>query len=212
MGVVRINEERSKKNMENIMQKENTDKVTNIGTARNIPKTLNEALSKFQDLHISAVKNATNDFFTKGGKGGGYSDLTSVINAVNHGAQFGLSFTQSVNYDNIRRDVKTTRTDKQGNTVESVTTVHDKDIFVITTISHEIDDKTISCRVPVLINSNDKDNPHKMGSGITYAKRYGLQSLYGLASDDDGNEASKNNQGKVPNAINNPEDNQGGAF
>ena len=30
-----------------------------------------------------------------------------------------------------------------------------------------------------------------MGSAITYAKRYGLQSLYGLASDDDANEASK---------------------
>ena len=31
-----------------------------------------------------------------------------------------------------------------------------------------------------------------MGSGITYAKRFGLQSMLGLPSeDDDGNEASK---------------------
>ena len=31
-----------------------------------------------------------------------------------------------------------------------------------------------------------------MGSGITYAKRYGLQSMFGLPSeDDDGNEASR---------------------
>ena len=30
-----------------------------------------------------------------------------------------------------------------------------------------------------------------MGSAITYAKRYGLQSLYGLASDDDANAASE---------------------
>ena len=29
-----------------------------------------------------------------------------------------------------------------------------------------------------------------MGSAITYAKRYGLQSLYGLASDDDANLAA----------------------
>ena len=29
-----------------------------------------------------------------------------------------------------------------------------------------------------------------MGSAITYAKRYGLQSLYGLASDDDANLAT----------------------
>ena len=38
----------------------------------------------------------------------------------------------------------------------------------------------------------DMDNPHQMGSGITYAKRYGLQSLYGLPSeDDDGNKAGE---------------------
>ena len=35
-----------------------------------------------------------------------------------------------------------------------------------------------------------------MGSAITYAKRYGLQSLYGLASDDDGNLASEKSQTK----------------
>ena len=29
-----------------------------------------------------------------------------------------------------------------------------------------------------------------MGSAITYAKRYGLQSIYGLGQDDDGNLAS----------------------
>ena len=29
-----------------------------------------------------------------------------------------------------------------------------------------------------------------MGSAITYAKRYGLQALYGLGQDDDANEAT----------------------
>jgi hypothetical protein len=165
--------------------------------------TLNEALSKFQDLHISAVKNATNDYFSKGGKGGAYSDLTSVINAVNHGAQFGLSFSQSIEYKNIIKDVEVTRTDKNGITQTNKTQEIVRDIFVTTTVHHNKDDKTISCCVPVLVNAPDKDNPHKMGSGITYAKRYGLQSLYGLASDDDGNEASKDINGNVPNSPNN---------
>jgi len=35
-------------------------------------------------------------------------------------------------------------------------------------------------------------NPQKVGSAVTYAKRYTLQAVYGLPSeDDDGNEASK---------------------
>ena len=29
-----------------------------------------------------------------------------------------------------------------------------------------------------------------MGSGITYSKRYALQAIYGLATDDDGNASS----------------------
>jgi hypothetical protein len=65
-----------------------------------------------------------------------------------------------------------------------------RDIFVKTIVSHIQDKETLECTVPVLINGNDKDNPQKMGSAITYAKRYGLQSLYGLASDDDANLAA----------------------
>ena len=173
---------------------EDINNVTNIGNATK-PKTLREALSKFQELNISALKETSNDYFKSK-----YADLTAVINAVNHGAQFGLSFDQAVNYENIHVNVKTTRTDKQGNSVETMTTTIIRDTYVITTIAHDIDKETLTCRVPVLINSNDKDNPHKLGSGITYAKRYGLQSLYGLASDDDGNEASKDNNGNVPNS------------
>ena len=48
----------------------------------------------------------------------------------------------------------------------------------------------VECRVPVLIKGSDKDDPQKMGSAVTYAKRYGLQAIYGLGQDDDGNLAS----------------------
>tara|TARA_R110002049_G_scaffold69404_4_gene179851 strand:+ start:1859 stop:2383 length:525 start_codon:yes stop_codon:yes gene_type:complete len=148
--------------------------------------TLNEALTKFQDLNIKAIKDSTNPHFRSK-----YADLTSVINAVNHGAEFGLSFTQVIDYDIIKSDKITTVIDKEG--VEHIQKYQDlnKDIFVITTISHIVDKDILRSKVPVLINGNDKDNPQKMGSAITYAKRYGLQSLYGLASDDDANSASE---------------------
>ena len=39
------------------------------------------------------------------------------------------------------------------------------------------------------------ENPQKIGSAITYYKRYTLQSLYGLPSeDDDGNQVSNENK------------------
>jgi hypothetical protein len=42
-----------------------------------------------------------------------------------------------------------------------------------------------------------------MGSGITYAKRYGLQSLFGLPSeDDDGNKATEEKKtNKKPKVV-----------
>ena len=39
------------------------------------------------------------------------------------------------------------------------------------------------------IRSKDNQDPQKMGSGITYAKRYSLQAAFGLPSEDDDGEA-----------------------
>jgi len=156
------------------------DKVEMIG------ETLKGALTKFQELNVKALKDSINPHFKSK-----YSDLTSVINAVNHGAEFGLSFSQSVEYKNILLE----KSQEKDNTTTKIQEIY-RDIFVTTTVRHLIDKDTLTCIVPVLINANDKDNPQKMGSAITYAKRYGLQSLYGLASDDDGNLASEKSQAK----------------
>jgi hypothetical protein len=48
--------------------------------------------------------------------------------------------------------------------------------------------------VPVLIKKGKEDDAQAMGSAITYAKRYALQAIMGLASDDDGNAASDANK------------------
>lgn len=158
-----------------VLKKEEVKKETNM------PKTLKEALTDFQKMNVKALKQSTNPHFKSS-----YADLTSVINAVNQGADLGLSFTQVVKYENVILE--------RAKTENEIVVEHQelyRDIFVNTVVRHINDHATLECTVPVLINGNDKDNPQKMGSAITYAKRYGLQSLYGLASDDDANEASK---------------------
>jgi len=147
--------------------------------ARENPKTLKEALTMFQEMNVTAIKNKKNDYFKST-----YSDLTSVISAANHGAEFGLSFTQLLEYKNIILE----RIKTENGAEVKYQELH-RDIFVKTIVSHIQDKETLECTVPVLINDKDKNNCHALGSAITYAKRYGLQSLYGLASDDDGNSA-----------------------
>ena len=143
--------------------------------------TLKEAMTEFQKMNVKALKESTNPHFKSS-----YADLTSVINAVNQGAELGLSFTQVVKYENLL--LKKSKIDN-GSVIEHQE-LH-RDIHVLTVVRHVNGNDTLECTVPVLINGNDKDNPQKMGSAITYAKRYGLQSLYGLASDDDANSASE---------------------
>ena len=148
-------------------------------------KTLVEALNKFQELNITALKGTHNTYFKST-----YADLTAVIDACNQGVQYGLCFTQQVHYKNLILDKQITDTFKDGSTKQTGGQTVTRDIWVRTTIYHIHDDKTIECDVPVLINNVEKDNPQKMGSAITYAKRYGLQALFGLGQDDDGNSAS----------------------
>ena len=157
-------------------------------------KTLVDALNRFQELNISALKSTDNTYFKST-----YADLTSVIDAVNQGAKYGLCFTQQVQYKNMVLDKQMVDNFKDGTTKTTSGQVITRDIWVKTTIYHTIDEKTIECDVPVLINNAEKDNPQKMGSAITYAKRYGLQALFGLGQDDDANEATGNkgvNNGK----------------
>lgn len=164
-----------------IGERSSEPKPTTSGSKSKVTNTLNEALCEFQKLNISAQKDGNNPFFNNSK----YAKLEGVIDAVNHGADFGLSFTQCVKY-NI---VKLTKTDGS----ETMA----RDIYVETTLYHSKDTETRVSIVPVLIaNGENKQgvkhsqNPQSMGSGITYAKRYGLQAIYGLATDDDGNAAS----------------------
>ena len=147
-------------------------------------KSLKEAMAKFQQQHITAVKKNSNPFFKQT-----YADLTSVINAANHASEYGLSFSQSVMFENTLL-----------NDGEHKQKVH-MDMFVETTVYHENDDEVLRSAVPIIIKKGKEDDPQAMGSGITYAKRYALQAIMGLASDDDANLAS--------DAENDPNKNKG---
>ena len=153
-----------------------------------LTETLTEALNKFQQLNINAVKANDNPFFKST-----YADLTSVINAVNQGAKFGLCFSQQVHYKNLILDKQINETYKDGTVKTTSGQSVTRDIYVETFVWHKSDvhkEDILTCKVPVLIKGTDKDDPQKMGSAITYAKRYGLQALFGLGQDDDGNLAS----------------------
>jgi hypothetical protein len=60
--------------------------------------------------------------------------------------------------------------------------------YVQTILAHVSGDK-IECRVPLIVSKNDMQG---YGSAVTYARRYGLMGMAGIApEDDDGNAAAK---------------------
>jgi len=61
--------------------------------------------------------------------------------------------------------------------------------YVTTSLIHGASGETLSCRVPLILGKNDMQG---YGSAVTYARRYGLMSMAGIApEDDDGNAAAK---------------------
>lgn len=61
--------------------------------------------------------------------------------------------------------------------------------FVETILIHGESGETLKCRVPLIVQKNDMQG---YGSAVTYARRYGLMSMAGIApEDDDGNAAAK---------------------
>lgn len=66
----------------------------------------------------------------------------------------------------------------------------DEKLFITTQLFHAPTETQISSRVEV--RGQDMNNPQKVGSSVTYFRRYSLLALLGIApEDDDGNEASQ---------------------
>jgi len=61
--------------------------------------------------------------------------------------------------------------------------------YVETRLIHGESGESLSCRVPLIVAKNDMQG---YGSAVTYARRYGLMTMAGIApEDDDGNAAAK---------------------
>lgn len=78
---------------------------------------------------------------------------------------------------------------KQGIAAWHSTVIADGTTMMRTTLSHGESDTHINCDVPLIVAKNDMQG---MKSATTYAKRIGIESLTGIApEDDDGNAAAK---------------------
>lgn len=149
-------------------------KTTNKKQDSSKAYNLKTAMLEFQKLSISASKDGKNPHFQSN-----YATLEAVIDAVNEGNKFGLFFTQEIKYIDV---------------YESSTEMTESKLFplVRTTVHHVNDDNTYVSECPIILQPASLQNPQKLGAAITYLKRYTLQSVYGLPSeDDDGNLASK---------------------
>ena len=121
----------------------------------------NDAMLAFQKLAVSATKEGKNPHFKST-----YSTLEEVMAAARQANQFGLFFMQPLDLITVGEQV--------------VQVVRTEIVFA------KNGDKRVSI---CPIRSKDNQDPQKMGSGITYAKRYSLQAAFGLPSEDDDGEA-----------------------
>ncbi|MAV08380.1 MAG: hypothetical protein CMQ88_04160 [Gammaproteobacteria bacterium] len=151
---------------------ENTVKKLETPAKKSVTKSFDEAMLAFQMLSVGAVKRGKNPHFRST-----YATLESVIEAASQANQFGLYFTQPLDLIQLGDQI-----------VQVVKTI----------VVHAPTGEQRTSLCPV--RSKDNQDPQKMGSGITYAKRYALQSAFGLPSeDDDGNKAAE----PTPQNINN---------
>lgn len=123
---------------------------------------LAQALVKAQATFHAAKKDSLNPHFKSN-----YADLSSVIDAIKGAfAANNLAFLQPVTWD-------------QG--------VY----FIETVILHASGESMSLGKIRVPLSDTDSQNAQKLGSAITYMRRYHLSSAVGVSQeDDDGNAAS----------------------
>ena len=131
-------------------------------------KNVFTALSAAQMAMEPVIKGAINPAFKGEGKpkGTAYADLSDVVSAVRPAlVENGLAyFHQIIRVDGGGMDMRTS-------------------------LVHGESETRIDCDVPLIVSKNDMQG---MKSATTYAKRIGLESVTGIApEDDDGNAAAK---------------------
>lgn len=74
----------------------------------------------------------------------------------------------------------------------------DGQMFVKTVLVHGETGEQSECRVPLIVGKNDMQG---YGSAVTYARRYGLMSMAGIAPDDDDGNAAANAAPKLASSA-----------
>ena len=131
------------------------------------PKTIEEALARFQMEHHAAGKDGKANYGT-------YTTLAGGLNAVQPATHLGLSHTQTFEHIVVGEKV--------------VTVLKTRLLFT----GEDSDYNTViesSLPFPDLV-PNRGNIMQALGSAITYARRYSLLAIYGLAGDDDDGEES----------------------
>ncbi len=143
------------------------------------------ALSKAQGEMGGAVKDAENPFFSRPGHAAKYADFASVRDACGPLAKHGLSFVQfpTTRYEGTPEIFEWTAKSGEKRTGIRVVCV----VSIATRLMHAsgqwIEDVTSA-----ILASGD---PQAIGSAISYLKRYSLQAMLGIPSEDDDGEAAQ---------------------
>lgn len=138
------------------------------------------ALSKAQGEMRSATKDSANPFFRSK-----YADLASVKDAIREPfAKYGLSTVQFPKTEFEGSPEPYEWTAKSGETRYGVRVVCV--VSVVTRILHA-SGQWMEDGVSTMLPTGD---PQSVGSAITYLRRYALQSVAGVAADDDDGEAA----------------------
>ena len=136
------------------------------------PKTIEEALARFQMEHHAAGKDGKANYGT-------YTTLAGGLNAVQPATHLGLSHTQTFEHLVVGEKV--------------VTVLKTRLLF---TGEDDTYNTVIESNLPFPDLVPNRGNiMQALGSAITYARRYSLLAIYGLAGDDDDAE------GSAPTAI-----------
>ena len=128
------------------------------------PKNLAEALALFQAENAGVAKDGSAQY-------GSYPTLAAGIVGSQPAAKFGLSHTQTYDYF---------FNEQNGNLFRVLTTT-----FRFAKTDEKIESKLILPELPKTGNVMQQ-----LGSATTYARRYGLLAIYGLAGEDDDGEGS----------------------
>ena len=134
---------------------------------------LAEALSRAQAVITFAPKDSLNPHFKSH-----YADLASVWSAIRKPlTDNGLAITQGL--------------ETQGGTT-----------VLVTTLLHSSGEAVYSC-YPILLPQEKMYSPQMLGAAVTYARRYSLAAIVGIAQDDDdGNSVSVPAQNSAPVVYN----------